>query len=133
MNFVITMIPITNTELAILSREGKPASVSGCWTHETMKQREFAGQPLVEQSYTESMMPAIFDAIGIDRKRDDRQIAVCLSTQELAAAVGRYQMSMIQSVRAHSAIFAPQCADSVCAALVHWCPHVYITIDRIED
>lgn len=131
MNFVITMIPITNTELTILSRGDSPL---GNWMADAMAQRQFAGQSLVEQSYSEELMPAIFDAIGVDRKRTDRQIAVYLSAHELAAACSRFTMVQHQSMPiTGSPAFIAQASNTVCAALVHWCPHVYITIDRIED
>lgn len=132
MNFVISMIPITNNELAVLSRQG--AKASGLWASDAMEKRTFADQALAEQSYSHLLVPTIYAALGIDRSRIELnpQVAVCLSAHELAAACSRYQSGKTLSMYNYSPAFVDQCAHTVCAALVHWCPHVYITIDRIE-
>lgn len=135
MNFVISMIPITNNELAVLSRSG--AQASGYWMADAQAQRAFAGQPLDECSYFETLMPAIYAALGIDRSRLEfnPQLAICLSAHELAAACSRYRIASLNSVEPalyHTDGFVAQASNTVCAALVHWCPHVYITIDRVE-
>lgn len=141
MNFVISMIPITNTELAVLSHGGNPTFCDGNrvgdsnWMADAMAQRAFAGQPLVEHSYASNTMPAICAALGLsitDGLLANR--AICVSAHEMAAACSRYQMARMQSdsERVYSTFFMDQCAHTVCAALVHWCPHVYITIDLIE-
>lgn len=136
MNFVISMIPITNTELVILSHGGNPAFCVGDsnWMADAQAQRAFAGQSLCEQSYSHLLVPTIYAALGIDRSRIELnpQVAICLSAHELAAACSRYQSGKTLSMDNYSPIFVDQCAHTVCAALVHWCPHVYITIDRIE-
>lgn len=136
MNFVISMIPITNTELAVLTHGGHPIARDGSdnWMADAQAQRAFAGQSLREQSYSHLLVPTIYAALGIDRSRIELnpQVAICLSAHELAAACSRYQSGRLLSMDNYSPIFVDQCAHTVCAALVHWCPHVYITIDRIE-
>lgn len=138
MNFVISMIPITNTELAVLTHGGHPIARDGSdnWMADAQAQRTFAGQSLREQSYSPRLMQTICAALGIPQVGGlPENKAICLSAHELAAACSRYQMAQLQSdsERVYSAFFMDQCAHTVCAALVHWCPHVYIVIDLIGD
>lgn len=135
MNFVISMIPITNTELAVLTHGGHPIARDGSdnWMADAQAQRAFAGQSLREQSYSPRLMQTICAALGIPQVGGlPENKTICLSAHELAAACSRYQSGKTLSMDNYSPIFVDQCAHTVCAALVHWCPHVYITIDRIE-
>jgi hypothetical protein len=136
MNFVISMIPITNTELAVLTHGGHPTARDGSdnWMADAQAQRAFAGQSLREQSYSPRLMQTICAALGIPQVGGlPENKTICLSAHELAAACSRYQSGRLLSMDNYSVAFVDQCANTVCAALVHWCPHVYIVIDLIGD